>query len=189
MDGNEIRDWRDDAAAHAERHLEAWPDVEAYIGGRAAQMWVADPTHSDIQTFDHDKAVQYWTAWAELTDYSIDVTNMFLSVDGVAYEERWPGLWPTDTGWEVPGPKDPAGMGALETLWFEDGLAVRGDVWYPPEENELFGFGCFLGTQFTGIIMDRFTTAEGKFRWRKIYLVPCGIALACAIVVAMLFRG
>jgi hypothetical protein len=143
MDDNEIRDWRDDAAAHAEQHLEAWPDVEAYVGGRAAQMWVADPTHSDIQTFDHDKAVQYWTAWAEQTDYTIDVTNMFLSVDGVAYEERWPGLWPTDTGWEVPGPKDPAGMGALETLWFEDGLAVRGDVWYPPEENELFGFGCF----------------------------------------------
>ncbi|GAG03942.1 unnamed protein product, partial [marine sediment metagenome] len=46
------------------------------------------------------------------------------------------------------------------------------------------GFGLFLGTQFTGAIMDRFKTPEGKFRWRAIYLVPCGLTLACAIVLA-----
>ncbi|MBL7133642.1 MAG: MFS transporter [Phycisphaerae bacterium] len=51
------------------------------------------------------------------------------------------------------------------------------------------GFGLFLGTQFTGAIMDAFATGEGKFRWRAIYLVPCGLTLACAIVLAALFRG
>lgn len=51
------------------------------------------------------------------------------------------------------------------------------------------GFGLFLGTQFTGAIMDRFTTGEGKFRWRAIYLVPCALTLACAVVLAALFRG
>ncbi len=51
------------------------------------------------------------------------------------------------------------------------------------------GFGLFLGTQFTGVIMDAFKTPEGKFRWRAIYLVPCGLTLACAIVLMVLFRG
>ena len=53
----------------------------------------------------------------------------------------------------------------------------------------ILGFGLFLGTQFTGVVMDRLKTAEGKFRWRAIYLVPCGLALACAIAMAVLFRG
>ena len=53
----------------------------------------------------------------------------------------------------------------------------------------IFGFGLFLGTQFTGIVMDRLKTPEGKFRWRAIYLVPCAVALACAIAMAALFRG
>ena len=53
----------------------------------------------------------------------------------------------------------------------------------------IFGFGLFLGTQFTGIVMDRLKTPEGKFRWRAIYLVPCAAAAACAIVMAALFRG
>jgi len=53
----------------------------------------------------------------------------------------------------------------------------------------LFGFGFFLGTQFTGFVMDRFKTGEGKFRWRPIYLVPCVLAAACAAVPAVLFHG
>ena len=51
------------------------------------------------------------------------------------------------------------------------------------------GFGLFLGTQFTGAIMDKFTTSEGTFRWRAIYLVPCGLTLASAILLAALFGG
>jgi MFS family permease len=53
----------------------------------------------------------------------------------------------------------------------------------------LFGFGCFLGTQLTGTVMDRFKTAEGKFSWRPIFLVPCVLALGCALALAALFRG
>jgi MFS family permease len=52
----------------------------------------------------------------------------------------------------------------------------------------LFGFGFFLGTQFTGVVMDRFR-ADEKFRWRPIFLVPCALTLACAIAFAALFRG
>ena len=51
------------------------------------------------------------------------------------------------------------------------------------------GFGLFLGTQFTGAIMDAFKTPEGKFRWRPIYIVPCALTLACAVVLMALFRG
>lgn len=53
----------------------------------------------------------------------------------------------------------------------------------------VFGFGLFLGTQFAGVVMDRLKTAEGGFRWRAIYLVPCVLGLACAIVMAALFHG
>jgi len=52
----------------------------------------------------------------------------------------------------------------------------------------MFGFGLFLGTQFTGIVMDRFS-ADGKFRWRPIYLVPCALLAVSAVVLAALFRG
>lgn len=52
----------------------------------------------------------------------------------------------------------------------------------------LFGFGFFLGTQFTGVVMDRFSE-EGKFRWRAIFLVPCALTLASALALVALFRG
>jgi len=53
----------------------------------------------------------------------------------------------------------------------------------------LFGFGCFLGTQFTGIVMDKLKTPQGSFRWRPLFLVPCGMTLICLIVMAAMFRG
>ena len=53
----------------------------------------------------------------------------------------------------------------------------------------LFGFGFFLGTQFTGIVMDKLKTPEGSFRWRPLFLVPCGVTLICLIVMAAMFRG
>ena len=52
----------------------------------------------------------------------------------------------------------------------------------------LFGLGFFLGTQFTGFVMDRFRIDE-RFRWRPIFLVPCVLTLAGAAVLAVLFRG
>ena len=53
----------------------------------------------------------------------------------------------------------------------------------------IFGFGFFLGTQFTGIVMDKLKTPQGSFRWRPLFLVPCVLTLVCLIVMAALFRG
>lgn len=53
----------------------------------------------------------------------------------------------------------------------------------------LFGFGCFLGTQLTGVVMDRFRGSEGKFRWRPIFLVPAVLVLGCALAMAAFFHG
>jgi len=50
------------------------------------------------------------------------------------------------------------------------------------------GIGNFIGTQFTGVIMD-FFKFEGKFRWRPIFLVPCILTVACAIAFLALFKG
>jgi nucleoside transporter len=52
----------------------------------------------------------------------------------------------------------------------------------------LFGFGFFAGTQFTGIVMDRFRTAE-KFRWGSIFMVPGVIILVCVVVFAVFVRA
>ncbi len=50
------------------------------------------------------------------------------------------------------------------------------------------GFGNFLGTQITGVVMDHFRANE-KFRWRPIFLFPCAITIACAIAFLVLFKG
>ncbi len=49
------------------------------------------------------------------------------------------------------------------------------------------GVGLFLGTQFAGIVMDRFSL-EGKFQWRKIWIVPLVIMLLGAVVLAVFFN-
>jgi hypothetical protein len=54
-----------------------------------------------------------WQIWAGMTDYTMAVTDVYLSADGAAYEELWPGLWPTDAGWPVPCRRDPAGPRAM----------------------------------------------------------------------------
>lgn len=50
------------------------------------------------------------------------------------------------------------------------------------------GVGLFLGSQLAGIAMDRFS-AEGKFQWRKIWMVPLLIMLAGTVVLATVFKG
>lgn len=50
------------------------------------------------------------------------------------------------------------------------------------------GFGLFVGTQFTGVIMDHFRR-EGRFSWRPIFLVPCGLLAVCALAFLALFKG
>ena len=50
------------------------------------------------------------------------------------------------------------------------------------------GFGLFLGTQFTGVIMDKFKK-EGTFQWRPIFLVPCVLTAACVIAFILFFKG
>ena len=50
------------------------------------------------------------------------------------------------------------------------------------------GIGLFLGTQFAGIVMDRFRV-EGQFQWRKLWMVPGAIMLACVLALILFFKG
>ena len=50
------------------------------------------------------------------------------------------------------------------------------------------GVGLFFGTQLAGIVMDTFST-DGKFQWRKIWIVPGAIMLAGLIALATVFQG
>jgi len=50
------------------------------------------------------------------------------------------------------------------------------------------GLGLFLGTQFAGIVMDKFRV-EGRFQWRKLWMVPGAVMAICVLALLILFKG
>jgi len=50
------------------------------------------------------------------------------------------------------------------------------------------GVGLFAGTQFAGIIMDKFRK-DDKFQWRSIFCVPCAIALVGVLVFVFFLKA
>jgi len=48
--------------------------------------------------------------------------------------------------------------------------------------------GLFLGTQFAGVIMDKFRK-DDKFQWRSIFIVPCAIAFIAILVLVIFLKG
>ncbi|MEA1950963.1 MAG: MFS transporter [Planctomycetota bacterium] len=50
------------------------------------------------------------------------------------------------------------------------------------------GLGLFLGTQLAGIVMDHYSV-DGKFVWRKLWMVPGGIVLVGMIALTILFSN
>jgi MFS family permease len=50
------------------------------------------------------------------------------------------------------------------------------------------GIALFLGTQFAGIVMDKYRV-EGRFQWRKLWTVPAGVMLVCVLALIVLFKG
>ncbi|MDJ0923347.1 MAG: nuclear transport factor 2 family protein [Acidimicrobiia bacterium] len=137
----EVRQLSVEADAFAERHMAVWPDVDAYASVYAEDLTGADPSGRDS---DGGKQawLNMWRTWERLTDYTIEVNDTFISTDGAAYIQLWRGLWPTDVGYPVEGPRAD-GMSYFETFVFEDGLVVESDVWWYPKDNERAGFGCF----------------------------------------------
>ena len=49
------------------------------------------------------------------------------------------------------------------------------------------GLGLFLGTRFTGVVMDHFEK-DGRFRWQQIFLVPCVLMIVCAGALVLFFK-
>ena len=49
------------------------------------------------------------------------------------------------------------------------------------------GVGLLAGTRFAGVVMDR-NSAEGKFEWRRVWAVPCGIMFAGMLALLILFH-
>jgi MFS family permease len=50
------------------------------------------------------------------------------------------------------------------------------------------GIGNWLGTQFTGWIMSVFNPAANVHAWTKVFLVPCGLTVACALAFLIFFK-
>jgi Na+/melibiose symporter-like transporter len=50
------------------------------------------------------------------------------------------------------------------------------------------GIGNWLGTQFTGWIMSTFNPAANVHAWTKVFLVPCGLTVLCALAFLLFFK-
>jgi ketosteroid isomerase-like protein len=127
-----------DATSFAERHMGVWPDVDAFVANYADDAIFADPTWSDFRAGNDNLSAMLKT-WAAYTDFTYEMTGTYVSVDGAAYEETWYGLLPP----LPPLPEPPPVTRGLEVYKFRDGQAIVNDMWYPPEDNEMFGLGCF----------------------------------------------
>lgn len=51
------------------------------------------------------------------------------------------------------------------------------------------GIGNYVGTWFTGRILDHFKTTAGAQDWMPVFLVPCALTIACAIAFLIGFRA
>ena len=49
------------------------------------------------------------------------------------------------------------------------------------------GVGLLAGTLVAGAVMDR-SSLDGKFQWRKVWIVPCGIMLAGMLALLVIFH-
>ncbi len=157
---DEIQRLSTEADAFAERYMAVWPDVDAYVAVYAEDIVGADPSGRDSGG-GKQSWLAMWETWEPLTDYTIDVTGVFLSTDGAAYKQQYVGYWPTDVGWPVEGLRDPDGASYFETFVFDNGEVVETDIWWYPEDNEQVGFGCFAvdGCPALQETVDRYISA------------------------------
>jgi ketosteroid isomerase-like protein len=134
---SEIERLASDATSFAEQHLEAWPDIDAFAANYSTDYRFADPTWSDFRT-GRDTVISMLRAWESMTDYTIDVTAEYISADGAAFEETWPGLQPP-----MPLPSEPPVASGLIVYTFSDGQIAGEDIWYRTKDNVAYGIGCF----------------------------------------------
>ena len=154
----EVERLEHDVAEFAAQHIQAWPDVDAYIDELSADAGFADPTWGD-QISGRDAIARMWRQWEGLTDYEIDVTATYLSASGAAFEETWPGLQPP-----MALPPDPPVASGLTVYTFDDGKIAQSDLWYLAADNEAYGIGCFVDggcPAFTDTV-DRYLSAWGS---------------------------
>jgi MFS family permease len=50
------------------------------------------------------------------------------------------------------------------------------------------GIGNWLGTQFTGYIMEVFKPEANVKAWTQVFLVPCALTVLCAVAFLIFFR-
>jgi hypothetical protein len=151
----EIESQARDASSFAKEHLEAWPDIDAFVADYTADYAFADPTWRDFRV-GSDNVRSMLVAWESMTDYTIDVTASYISAKGAAFEETWPGLQPP-----MQLPPDPPVASGLTVYTFNDGDVASQDLWYRVEDNIAYGIGCFAVNDCEALqnSVDRYLTA------------------------------
>ena len=134
----------EDRAADVARQLSTWPDVEAFTADYAEDFIFADVSAADVRT-GRDAVVAMLELWANFTDYEIEVAGVFASPDGVACQERYPGL-----DYEPPGAAPqltevtpPELQSGLEVVRFGDSQLVESNLWRSVDDMHGYGIGCF----------------------------------------------
>ena len=123
--------------------LAAWPDVERFTTDFADDVTFADLTFGDVRSGRED-IVRMLEGWASLTDYEVEVTGVYFSADGAAFESDWPGLSdppgaePSLT--EVPPPEVLSG---LEAYRLGDGEVLEYKIWQATDLLHGYAIGCF----------------------------------------------
>ena len=151
----EIEQLASRATSFAEDHLEQWPDIDAFMANYTDDYTYADPTWSDYRVGSED-IVSMWRLWESMTNYTIDVTAEYVSADGAAFEETWPGLQPP-----MSLPPNPPVASGLDVYTFEDSRVASNDLWYRAEDNVAYGIGCFAVDSCPALqdTVDRYVTA------------------------------
>jgi len=99
----------------------------------------------------------------------------------------------TNTGWLIVVSQS---LHGLAYVFFIIAGQIFADKIAPPEirssvQAPVFaatvGVGLFLGTQFAGFVMDA-SAADGKFQWRRVWMVPGTIMLLGVLALATLLR-
>jgi ketosteroid isomerase-like protein len=141
MSEAEVQRLEREAVTFADSHMGAWPDVDAFVADLAEDTTMTDPTWGDHRQ-GRAGIIYMWRQMSAYADFEIDVTAVYLSADGAAYEEAWPGLQPP-----MPLPPDPPLARGLTVYGFRDGETVSFELWYPVEDNTAYGVGCFAAEE------------------------------------------
>ena len=149
----EIQQLEQEATEFATEVVMAWPNMVAFEEALDEDAVYADPT-GDLYFVGKDPLLANERLWAENSDFTVDVQDVYLSADGPAYRSLLPGL-------EMSSDPDAPVLGSFDVYQLRDGKIVGWDEWWSADWLEFHGAGCFRvdGCSALRETVDRYVAA------------------------------